>query len=208
MIIAVDGLIGAGKTTLLRQLKNRGYTVIMESTQEWKFMDKFYEDQNRYALAFQLEVLLSFNKYVIPIDEVVFVERCPQVCRTVFAKMLVADGTMTDEEMTTFSDIYDKLHIWEPDYYLYLDCPVDVCEKRIHDRNDDCEITTSYLTNLKKYYDIFLRYTNSEIIDSNRDSIDIEKDVIDFVDRVFVDRALSNQRPAKDTSDPFETSEL
>jgi deoxyadenosine/deoxycytidine kinase len=196
MIIAVDGLIGAGKTTLLRQLKNRGYTVILEPTHEWKFMDKFYEDQNKYALAFQLEVLLSFNKYVIPSDEIVFVERCPQVCRMVFAKMLAADGTMTNEEMTTFSDIYDKLHIWEPDHYLYLDCPIDMCEKRIQTRGDDCEITTSYLTNLKKYYDIFLRYTNSEIIDSNRDASDIEKDVLDFVDRVFVDRALPNKPAA------------
>jgi deoxyadenosine/deoxycytidine kinase len=183
MILSVDGLMGSGKSTLLRRLRERGYDVILEPVEDWEFLPKFYENPKKYALAFQVEVLLSFSKYDIPKDKIVIVERCPQVSRMVFAQMLVSSGTLTNEDMATLSDLYQKVRVWEPDSHIFLDCPVDVCKSRVDLRDSHAsKITTSYMMDLKKHYDVFLRYTNSVTIDSNRCIDDVEKDVVSILD--------------------------
>jgi deoxyadenosine/deoxycytidine kinase len=182
MIVAIEGNVGAGKSSVLNALRDRGYTVIAERTHEWSFLHKFYENPKKYALSFQVQILLSFMKYEFT-DELVFVERSPTVSRSVFAKMLVSDGVLTDEDMATYTDIFDQLDPWKPDAFVYLECPVDVCHDRAKRRSDSYNVGADYLTDLKKYYDVFFKYTPCDRVDSDRPTDDVASDIIDLVSR-------------------------
>ena len=165
LIVAVDGLMGSGKTTLLRNLAKRGFTVIPEQSHSWQFLAKFYENPKKYALTFQTEVLLTFNDYAFADDDIVFVERCPQVTKSVFGKLLVSDGILTDEEMATFNSIYDLLHIWEPDVHIFINCPPGIALDRFKTRGEAYDITPEYMKKLQSSYDIFNKYVGAIVVD-------------------------------------------
>ena len=75
----------------LLSLEKRGFKVFREPVGEWKFLDKFYKNPKKYALALQLEILVSFTKYAFT-EDLVFTERCPQVSHYVFAKNAICQG--------------------------------------------------------------------------------------------------------------------
>jgi deoxyadenosine/deoxycytidine kinase len=182
-IISIEGLMGAGKSTVLRELQQKGFKVFTEPTKEWTYLDKFYENPKKYALPFQVQILLTFLKYEFS-DEVVIVERSPQVSRSVFAKMLSADGILTDEDMTTYMELYDHLQPWKPDAYIYLDCPLDVCRTRLKGRGDSHDISPAYLAELKKYYDIFFKYTDCTRVDSSCHVQEIASEVQKIIEKL------------------------
>lgn len=183
LIVAVDGVMGSGKTTLLKNLEKQGFTVIPEKSNTWKFLDKFYENPKKYALVFQVEVLLSFNDYKFEDDDIVFVERCPQVTRSVFGKLLVSDGILTDEEMATFLQIYDALNIWNPSVHIFIDCPVDIAIARLKKRNEAYEVSDEYVRKLKNSYDIFNKYTDSIIVDGTQTEEHVKNQVLQVLKR-------------------------
>jgi deoxyadenosine/deoxycytidine kinase len=186
IIIAIDGLIGSGKTTLLRNLQKHGFVVIPEQYHTWKFLTKFYENPKQYSLAFQIEVLLSFNDYKFPEDaDIVFVERCPQVNRSVFGKLLVSDGNLSDEEMATYVDIYDNLNIWKPDHYIFLDCPIELAMTRLKKRGETHNITQEYMKRLLYFYDVFNKYAESNVIDSTTSEETVMYDVLKLVKSII-----------------------
>jgi deoxyadenosine/deoxycytidine kinase len=186
IIVAVDGLIGAGKTTLLNNLKKQGFMVITEQCQQWKFLEKFYENPKKYSLAFQIEVLLSFNDYKFPEDvDIVFVERCPQVNRSVFGKLLVSDGNMSDEEMVTYADIYDNLNLWKPDHYIFLDCPIDTVMDRMKKRGEKNNITRDYMKRLLYFYEVFNKYANSNVVNCVASEETVMYDVLKLVKSII-----------------------
>ena len=58
--IIVEGVIGAGKTTLAAILANRFRAqLVLESPDENPFLEKFYEDRERWAFQTQLSYLAS-----------------------------------------------------------------------------------------------------------------------------------------------------
>ena len=186
MIISIEGNIGAGKSTVLKELAKKGYKVIQEPIVEWSYLDKFYENPKKYALAFQVQILLSFTKYSFPEDEIVIVERSPDTSRSVFAKMLAADGVLTDESIATYNTLYDQLNPWKPDLYIYLDCPIDVCLQRIRRRGDTYSVTPEYLFELKKYYELFFKYTDFVGVDSNVLPHELTSNVIKIIEKFAI----------------------
>jgi len=188
MIISVEGLMGSGKTTLLKRLEDRGFQVFKEPVGEWKFLEKFYKNPKKYALALQLEILVSFTKYVFS-DELVFTERCPQVSNYVFAKMLSAEGVLTDEDMSTYKSFFDRMNIWKPDVHIYLECPIEVCENRIKQRNDSYDIDTEYMNRLEKYYSIFNKFTSTPVkfVDASKSIDEVEEEFMNHVKDLVTD---------------------
>ena len=186
IIVAIDGLMGSGKTTLLRNLRKHGFMVMTEPCHSWKFLKKFYENPKKHSLAFQIEVLLSFNDYKFPDDvDIVFVERCPQVNRSVFGKLLVSDGNLSDEEMSTYVDIYDNLNIWKPDHYIFLDCPIDVAMSRLKKRGDPNNITRDYMKRLLYFYEVFNKYADSNVVNSSESEETVMYDVLKLVKSII-----------------------
>jgi len=185
LIIAVDGIMGSGKTTLLNNLEEQNFTVIKEQTHRWEFLEKFYKNPKKYALAFQTEILLTFNDYIFD-DDIVFVERCPQVNKSVFGKMLVTDGILTDEEMATYINIYDNLNIWSPDVFIYIDCPTEVAIKRLQLRGDIHNISAEYLNKLKLSYEVFNKFTNVHKIDGTQSKDKVREDMLNILKKVII----------------------
>lgn len=186
IIIAIDGLMGSGKTTLLQNLQKQGFTVVTEQCRAWKFLEKFYENPKKYSLAFQIEVLLSFKEYKFPEDvNIVFVERCPQVNHSVFGKLLVSDGNLSDEEMATYSDIYNNLNIWKPNHYIFLNCPVEVAMSRLKKRGDTNNITRDYMKRILYFYEVFNKYVNSKVVDSAASEEAVMYDVLKLVKSII-----------------------
>jgi len=172
--------VGAGKSSILRELQKQGIRVVTEPTRDWAYLDKFYANRKKYALTFQIEILLSFLKYKFS-DELVIVERSPQVSRSVFAKMLSSEGVLSDEDMATYVDIYDSVKPWEADVYIMLECPTETCLERLGSRGDSYNISLEYMTDLKKYYDIFMRYTDHTCVNSDRPIDEVVDDVMKII---------------------------
>jgi NADH dehydrogenase (ubiquinone) 1 alpha subcomplex subunit 10 len=180
-IVAIDGLMGSGKSTVLKELERRGYTVFTERTEDWTFLSKFYENPKKYALSLQIQIALSFLKHKFPEgEELVFVERCPEVSKDVFGKMLVAEHILSDEDHSIYSEIFERLNLWKAGEYIFLECPIDECMNRIKRRGDN-GIDEVYLKNLKKYYDIFFRYNKHSVVDSNKSVEEIADDIISLI---------------------------
>ena len=73
MIFSIDGNIGSGKSTIVRQLKkaletNHTFIFLEEPVTEWSeikskdgetILEKFYNDQDKYAFSFQMMAYIS-----------------------------------------------------------------------------------------------------------------------------------------------------
>lgn len=182
MLVSIEGLIGAGKSTVLNRLRDLGYKVIEEPVEKWTFLERFYENPKKYALALQTQILLSFVDLEIP-DELVFVERSPAVSRYVFANMLRCENTLSDEDMGLYAALYDTLTPWKPDVYVYLECPPDVCVNRQASRGDSYAISNEYMNELEKYYKLFFKYNDVTCIDATKTTCEIVEDILHIVDR-------------------------
>ena len=153
MKIVVDGNIGAGKSTQLCLLESAGYSVKREPIDEWS-LDLFYEDQSRWALLLQMQILNSFS---CDSGNVVY-ERCPLSSNYVFWKNLVNNGVVTKPEDAIYQKYYEKMS-WYPDLYIYLATTPEYVYERIQSRHQagDSKITLEYLTELHTLYCNFLR---------------------------------------------------
>lgn len=182
-VVAIEGLIGAGKSTVLDHLEKLGYSVVKEPVEKWTFLDKFYENPKKYSLALQTEILMTFKEQQEAFkQDIVFIERCPQTSRYVFANLLRSMNNITNEEMSIYCDLYDSFNFKEPDMFIYLDCPVDVCLKRQIGRGDSYKVDKKYLQNLEKYYKLFLIYTKWCInVNSEKKTEEIVAEIIEKV---------------------------
>lgn len=182
MIVSVEGLIGAGKTTLLNHLELQGFKVLREPVEKWSFLEKFYKDI-KYSLPLQLQIMLTFKEQEeqLNTNDIVFVERSPDVSRHVFATMMHSEGILTDDEFNAYSRVYDLLKPWKPDVYVYLECPIDLCISRQHSRDDAYKLDIEYIENLKKQYEIFFKNTPRISIDSTKPVKQLVDDILEKI---------------------------
>ena len=158
MRICVEGNIGSGKTTLLDMLANKGITVRPEPVSSWgNLLKLYYDDPVQWSLCFNLKVLHSFQH--IPEGDVVVVERSPGTCRHVFGQLGYNDQHMTAGAWEIFKE-YANLLSWDPEAYVYIHTPPEVCYERMQQRNRPGEesVTLEYLQRIDFQYQNFLRY--------------------------------------------------
>jgi deoxyadenosine/deoxycytidine kinase len=149
--IVIDGNIGSGKSTQVKLLAQEGFTVLTEQIDDWP-LDDYYKDPKKFALALQLAVLKSFQAPAVQIYE-----RSPESSREVFWKMLLDDGTATEEDDEKYKKEY-ALSGWYPDIHIYIDTPPNICFDRLESRRQvgDNAITLDYIKKIDRYYK---RYT-------------------------------------------------
>ena len=190
-IIAIEGNIGSGKSTLLNELNNQYYNndnnifdksleimFLCEPVNEWNhitdekgttILEKFYNDQTKYAFSFQMLAYISrlkllknlvqqiksgfyshFNKYVI------ITERSLYTDRYVFAKMLYDSGKI---EYVNYQIYINWFNTFIDDYpihkVIYVKTCPEICIQRIQKRNRDCEnnIQFDYIKLCDKYHE-------------------------------------------------------
>ncbi len=159
-VIIIEGQIGVGKTTIGEIVHKRfGLELYRElgNPQTLRLLDQFYADKARWAFTLQIHFLNERFRMIKEIfrrgggvlDRSIFGDR-------IFAEMLHADGSMTDEEFGTYCTLLDNMleHAQDPRLLIYLDCTVETALDRIRIRSRGLEpgIPRDYLENLNNRY--------------------------------------------------------
>src|SRR6056297_2253756 len=121
--IAIEGVIGAGKTSLASLLaERRNARLVLEEFEDNPFLNKFYEDRERYAFQTQLTFLASrfqqqqniFNKdlfHTINISDYIFDKD------RIFARI-----NLNGDELALYDKIFNIMSFKapKPDLVIYL----------------------------------------------------------------------------------------
>jgi len=184
--IAIEGPIGVGKTTLARRIAQTfQYQTILENPSENPFLEQFYQDMRRHALATQLSFLFQRTQTIQDLRQGdIFSPR--HVADFMLQKdPLFARLTLNSEEYELYNKVYDQmtLDIPTPDLVIYLQAPTDVLLRRIQKRgiNSENKISSAYLEELNQIYsEFFLYYEDSPLLIVNASDIDLASSDADY----------------------------
>ncbi len=193
MKIVIEGNIGGGKSTVLNMISQRTrLPIFLEPVDtEWKQgLEYFYNDNSRWGFTFNLNVLMTYNKWRNNDFKAVY-ERCPLSSKEVFSKLQYDNGLMTKYENDLYQELYDKLS-WEPDVVIYIRTPSNVCFDRMNSRGRECEtnVPLIYLTKVHQKYedlcDLIKTKNNIKLytIDGNQDIEKVYTDVMKVIDNL------------------------
>ena len=162
--IVIEGNIGIGKTTLSKKLsKDLNKNLILEGFKENPFLDKFYQDPNRYALNLELTFLIDrcrqLNDYKNQMDlfksGVVF-------DYDIFKSLIFAGVTLSEIDFNLFRSIFYSMtkDLFKSNLVIYLLQTTDKLLININKRgrNYEKDINKDYLDKISNAY---LNYLNN-----------------------------------------------
>jgi deoxyguanosine kinase len=181
--VAIEGPIGVGKTSLAKRLATSfGSELILERSEDNPFLDQFYQDRGKNALATQLYFLFQRGRQLQSLAQTDLFQEA-LVTDFLFAKdRLFAEITLDQHELDLYEQVNARLAMDAPvpDLVVYLQAPVDVLQSRILARNRPREayIEKDYLKRLSDAYTgFFYRYNESPLLIVNASSINpLERD--------------------------------
>lgn len=164
MKISIEGNIGSGKSTLISRLcQETRLPIFLEPVDEWKdWLSMFYQDPERWGMSFNINVLLSFNKWKANNFPAIY-ERSPISNRFVFSQLQYEQNRMKPIEMKMFQNLYDQL-AWTPDVIVYIRTDPEVSMQRMQTRGRDCEsaVQLDYLKAINDKYNAIFKYDTLE----------------------------------------------
>jgi deoxyadenosine/deoxycytidine kinase len=173
-IISIEGNIGSGKSTLIKNLKELNLENIIflpEPVEEWNkikdtngktIIEKYYEDQKKYAFSFQMMAYISRLKQIqdnINENNIIITERCLYTDKEIFAKMLHDSGLIEDIEYSIYLCWFEHfIADAKINHFIYIKSDPDICSNRINLRNRKGEesIPLEYLIKCHKYHENWL----------------------------------------------------
>jgi deoxyadenosine/deoxycytidine kinase len=158
--IVVEGPIGSGKTSLARVLAQHvGGEELFERPEENPFLERFYSDIARYALATQLTFLFQRVDQLAGVGQFDMFRRATVADFMLDKDPLFARLNLSDAEYRLYEKVFSHLRTQTPtpDLVIYLQAPVDTLVERVHRRGIDFErkISASYLSRLADAYSRF-----------------------------------------------------
>ena len=175
--IVVEGPIGAGKTSLARVLaQHTGGAELFERPEENPFLERFYSDMARFALATQLTFLFQRADQLAGIGQFDMFRHLTVGDFLLDKDPLFARLTLSDAEYRLYEKIYSHLkpQTPTPDLVIYLQAPVDTLIERVHRRGVEFErkISARYLTRLADAYSrYFYGYTDAPLLIVNSERL-------------------------------------
>lgn len=216
MNIYIEGNIGSGKTTFVDTLQQKyqndaKYSCITEPVNEWlslkdkdnkSILEKFYEDQNKWSFAFQMNSFISrTHKVSNDTSSIKFIERSVYTDKYCFATNCYNMGNMNKIEY----DIYCKWHDWlcdnfkvKPSGFIYLKTDPSVSYDRIkkRSRTGESDIPLDYLELLHNNHEEWMKQETKNGIpvlyidvtdnfyDNDKQLEQILKSIEDFVNKL------------------------
>jgi deoxyadenosine/deoxycytidine kinase len=155
--IVVEGPIGAGKTSLARVLANHiSGDELFERPEENPFLERFYGDMTRFALATQLTFLFQRADQLSGVGQFDMFRRATVGDFLLDKDPLFARLNLSDAEYRLYEKVYSHLkpQTPTPDLVIYLQAPVETLIERVHRRGIDFErkISASYLARIADAY--------------------------------------------------------
>ena len=155
--IVVEGPIGAGKTSLARVLaQHTGGNELFERPEENPFLERFYGDMARFALATQLTFLFQRADQLSGVGQFDMFRHLTVGDFLLDKDPLFARLTLSDAEYRLYEKIYAHLRPQTPtpDLVIYLQAPVETLIERVHRRGVEFErkISASYLARIADAY--------------------------------------------------------
>ncbi len=155
--VVVEGPIGAGKTSLAHMLAHHvAGEELFERPEENPFLERFYDDMPRFALATQLTFLFQRADQLAGVGQFDMFRSLTVGDFLLDKDPLFARLNLSDAEYQLYEKVYSHLkpQTPTPDLVIYLQAPVDTLIERVHRRGVDFErkISAQYLTRLADAY--------------------------------------------------------
>lgn len=184
--VVIEGAIGVGKTSLARRLaESLDGETLLERPEDNPFLDRFYAEPGRHALATQLSFLVQRTMQMQQLREGdLFRPRI--VSDFLIAKdRLFAEVTLDDKEFELYEQVYRHMvsDVKHPDLVVYLQAPVGVLQERIARRGRRMErsISDEYLAALSDAYNRFFHaYEESPLLIVNASGFNPVEDDTDY----------------------------
>jgi deoxyadenosine/deoxycytidine kinase len=184
--IAIEGVIGVGKTTLAMLLgKKLQARIVLEEFEDNPFLERFYENPERYAFQTQMAFLTArykqqqqlrnfdlFHDYLVS-DYIFDKDR-------IFAYL-----NLQDDELRLYESIVNFMDktITSPDLVVYLQSSPERLMENIKKRKRSVEhnIKESYIRDLHDAYNYyFFRYKKTPLLIINTTELDFANSAEDF----------------------------
>jgi len=188
--ISIEGAIGAGKTSLAKILAEMaGAKLVLEQPEDNPFLQRFYENMEKYAFQMQLFFLLSrYSQQRELVQQDLFYDCI--ISDYLFAKdRIFAYLNLDEDELILYEHIYELLNeaIPRPDLVIYLQASTNVLMERIKSRGRPYErkISEKYMRELNERYNSFFSYYSlSPLLVVNTDNLDFTNNQSDLMDLI------------------------
>lgn len=184
-MIAIEGTVGVGKSQLYELLIKSGYTPHIHETHSDFLLDTFYQNKSDVSFLLQVHFL---TKRLVQIDKLKDIKHSVLersiYGEYVFAKMLLLNNEMTEEEYSVFIGLLDavKSLLPKPDLIVYLTASKDVILKSI--KNDgkyyEQSVDEAYWEALDEAYkEYFDNFNECKVLKLNVDNLDLKYNIHD-----------------------------
>ncbi len=202
--VAVAGTIGAGKTSLVAWLVKRyGHTPFFEPNETNPYLEDFYKDMKRWALASQCYFLAHKLELHQQMEQHERSGKPAVIDRTIYEDAEIFARNLYDQKMMSTRDweVYERLYtgirrmLRPPDVLIAITCSLGATKKRIQKRGRAMEkkIPDAYLRRLHRLYARwFESYDLSPIVTIDTTNMDYVEDLVDLIElQRTLDRALA-----------------
>lgn len=197
--IVVEGPIGVGKTSLAQRLADHlGAGTLLEKPQDNPFLESFYQDPQRHAMATQLFFLFQrINELRDHAQLDMFNTRT--VSDYLFEKdALFARLNLSEDEFKLYQNIYESLapQAPTPDLVIYLQASTDTLVERVQrrGRNYERSLSDDYLSRLgNSYGEFFYQYEDAPLMMVNSENLNFVDNDADF--RLLLERIEGMRGP-------------
>ena len=186
--IAIEGVIGAGKTSLVQLLtKQLNAKCVFEKFEENPFLQRFYEEPERYAFQTQIFFLLSRYKQQQELFQADLFHSIV-ISDYIFDKdKIFAYLNLQDDELKLYDTLVTSIekNVPQPDLVVYLQSSVDRLMTNIRKRGRSYEenMSEEYIKELNEAYNyFFFRYKTSPLLIVNAAEIDFVNNPDHFED--------------------------
>lgn len=175
--IAIEGPIGVGKTTLATLLAERwSMRTLFERPQDNPFLERFYRDTTRHALATQLSFALQRASQTQEAADIVTGGATLMTDFLTQKSELFARLTLPDDEFQLYKGVASRIResAPAPDLVIYLQASPEVLFSRIQKRAlpMELQISDSYLRALcDAYNEFFYHYDATPLLTVNAEHL-------------------------------------